>query len=148
VDKRYLALVAGRWPRALQCVEAPLQKRERRSGERIVDVAKGGKASETVFRIVEGFPGATLVEARPLTGRTHQIRVHAQHARHPIVGDDKYYDERSQRLAAALGLKRLFLHAQALEFTLDGRPYALQAPLDEELRGALKRASDARPAVD
>lgn len=148
VDKRYLALVSGRWPKSLQRVEAPLKKRERRSGERIVDVAKGGKASETLFRIVETFPEATLMEARPLTGRTHQIRVHAQHARHPIAGDDKYYDERSQRLAAAVGLKRLFLHAQALEFTLDGQSYALEAPLDEELRGVLKRASGCRPAGD
>lgn len=141
VDKRYLALVAGRWPRSLQEVEAPLQKRERGSGERIVTVAQGGKPSRTEFRGVEHWPRASLVEARPITGRTHQIRVHAQHARHPIIGDDKYYDEESQSLASLLGVKRLFLHARALRFKLDARDYDLQAPLGAELETTLEKCS-------
>jgi 23S rRNA pseudouridine955/2504/2580 synthase len=141
VEKRYVALVSGRWPRALRSVEAPLQKRERSSGERIVHVAQGGKTSLTEFRILEQFSRCTLVEAMPITGRTHQIRVHAQHARHPILGDDKYYDATSRDLAVALGAKRLFLHARALRFRLGDRDYDLQAALGPELETVLEVAS-------
>ncbi|MCT7656184.1 pseudouridine synthase [Oceanimonas sp. NS1] len=73
-------------------VKAPLKKNELASGERIVKVDREGKPSETRFRIVQKFDGATLVECSPVTGRTHQIRVHTLHAGHPIAGDDKYGD--------------------------------------------------------
>lgn len=138
IDKRYLALVEGKWPRAQALIEAPLERYERRSGERMVKVSKAGKVSATEFRIEQAGKGATLVEARPLTGRTHQIRVHARHGGHPLLGDDKYASEDSAALTQSWGLKRLFLHAHRLRFTLDGERYDLQAPLDSELKRILE----------
>jgi 23S rRNA pseudouridine955/2504/2580 synthase len=139
IDKRYLALAEGSWPRHLRLVEAPLQRFERKSGERMVKVAKDGKPSTTEFRIRENFADVTLVEARPLTGRTHQIRVHALHAGHTLLGDGKYQTPSSEAYARKLQLKRLFLHAESLSFTLNEQRYELKAPLDEELSGVLKR---------
>ncbi|HBQ41302.1 MAG TPA: 23S rRNA pseudouridine(955/2504/2580) synthase RluC [Halieaceae bacterium] len=141
VDKRYVALVAGRWPRERRMVEAPLQKNVVQSGERMVRVAKEGKASVTGFQVLEQFPAATLVEARPFTGRTHQIRVHARFAGHPILGDDKYMDDACAALARSLGVGRLFLHARSLAFTLPGEAQLrLEAPLDAELELILENA--------
>jgi 23S rRNA pseudouridine955/2504/2580 synthase len=146
VHKEYLALVAGRWPRSLHEVEAPLEKNVLRSGERMVRVAGGGKAALTRFRVIELLPGATLVRAEPVTGRTHQIRVHAAHAGHPLLGDEKYQGERERALARELGLKRLFLHAHRLVFRLGSPPlaYALEAPLDAELDAVLTRLRSGR----
>ena len=86
IDKRYLALVAGKWPSHLARVQAKLGKSALSSGERMVRVDASGKPSITDFRIVERFAGATLVEAKPITGRTHQIRVHAQHCGTSNIG--------------------------------------------------------------
>jgi 23S rRNA pseudouridine955/2504/2580 synthase len=94
VDKRYQALVHGVWPENRFKVKAPLVKNVLKSGERMVSVNEvEGKPSETRFRILESFDDATLVEASPITGRTHQIRVHCLHAGHPIACDDKYGNE-------------------------------------------------------
>ena len=141
IHKRYVALVAGRWPGHLSLVEAPLQRFERPSGERIVRVTREGKPSRTRFRVLETYPGCCLVEAEPLTGRTHQIRVHAQHAGCPLLGDDKYYSVNSAAQAQALGLRRLFLHASRLDFRFAQRAYRLRAPLDAELESILTKAS-------
>jgi 23S rRNA pseudouridine955/2504/2580 synthase len=140
VDKRYLALVAGKWPASLRVVEAPLEKNVLQSGERMVRVAREGKRSVTEFTVVERFEGATLVEAKPVTGRTHQIRVHARHAGFPLVGDDKYSDERSAALTRALGLQRLFLHARSLRLLLpESGPLTLEAALDPDLENILTK---------
>ncbi len=140
VDKRYLALVAGKWPASLRVVEAPLEKNVLQSGERMVRVAREGKRSVTEFTVVERFDGATLVEAKPVTGRTHQIRVHARHAGFPLLGDDKYSDERSVALTRALGLQRLFLHARSLRLLLpESGPLALEAALDPDLENILNK---------
>ena len=133
VDKRYLALVTGKWPAHRARVEASLKKSALPSGERIVRVTPEGRRSLTDFRVIERYRGATLIEAKPVTGRTHQIRVHAQHAGNPILGDLKYGSEEQLAVAKAHGLKRLFLHAQCLEFRLGGRRYCFEAPLDDEL---------------
>lgn len=118
VTKRYNALVVGRWPAGRDEVDAPLQKNELSSGERMVRVAEDGKSSVTRYRVLETFAGYTLVEAIPVTGRTHQIRVHCQFAGHPIAGDDKYMDDASLKAFKAIAGRRLMLHAQALEFCL------------------------------
>jgi 23S rRNA pseudouridine955/2504/2580 synthase len=133
VDKRYLALVVGKWPAYRARVEASLEKSALPSGERIVRVTPEGRRSLTDFRVIERYRGATLIEAKPVTGRTHQIRVHAQHAGHPILGDAKYGSEEQLNIAKTHGLKRLFLHAQRLEFRLGGQRYCFEAPLDNEL---------------
>ncbi|WP_313288238.1 23S rRNA pseudouridine(955/2504/2580) synthase RluC [Stutzerimonas nitrititolerans] len=133
VDKRYMALVRGRWETGKKQVSAPLLKNTLRSGERMVEVTDEGKEALTLFRVLRRFGDfATLVEARPVTGRTHQIRVHARHAGHAIAGDSKYGDEEFSREIRELGGKRLFLHAYGLKVPLpDGGELNLEAPVDE-----------------
>ncbi len=140
IDKRYVALVAGRWPRHVQQVDAPLEKNVLSSGERMVRVSAQGKRAQTRFRVLERLPAATLVEAAPITGRTHQIRVHALHAGCPILGDTKYAHDEAVSLAGQIGLRRLFLHAEKLSFTLpDAAPLELQAALEHNLEVALNK---------
>jgi 23S rRNA pseudouridine955/2504/2580 synthase len=134
--KSYLALVQGRWPPHVKQVSAPLEKYSVPSGERLVRVSGEGRPSLTHFRVVERFKSATLVEASPVTGRTHQIRVHALHAGHPILGDAKYSNPAAERLCRDVGLARLFLHAAQLEFTLGDTRHQYEAPLSEELLSA------------
>ena len=137
IDKRYLALVAGRWPNRKQLVDAPLIKFVA-SGERMAKVSPEGKASRTAFSVLERFSGATLVEARPLTGRTHQIRVHAQYAGHPLLGDGKYGDAAANAAAARGGLSRLFLHAAELRLPGAEGGLTLRAALDPVLEQYLE----------
>jgi 23S rRNA pseudouridine955/2504/2580 synthase len=142
IEKRYLALLTGRMPDGVMSVDAPLHVGLRQGGERHVQVNPGGKPSLSHFRVLERRGGQSYCEVRIETGRTHQIRVHAQHIGHPIAGDDKYGDAAAnKRLREQAGLKRLFLHASTLEFALDGGkvPYALSAPLAPELLDVLDR---------
>jgi 23S rRNA pseudouridine955/2504/2580 synthase len=144
VDKRYLALVAGKWPRQCRVVEAPLEKNVLKSGERMVRVSREGKKAITEFTVLERLRGATLLEVRPVTGRTHQIRVHARHAGFPLLGDSKYGDEAGEALCREIGLKRLFLHASQLRFTLPGTgPLELRAELDSDLENVLNKLRNA-----
>lgn len=133
--KQYLALVRGQWQSHVKVVNAPLRKNDLQSGERVVRVSSDGKPSETRFRIARQFAEATLVECSPITGRTHQIRVHTQHAGHPIACDDKYGEAAFDEKMRNQGLKRLFLHAWKLTFThpVDGREVLIEAPLAPEL---------------
>ncbi len=146
VDKRYLALVRGTWRSGTHQVDAPLLTNHLQSGERMVCVDATGKASVTRFtslskqtpiQTVATPPAASLVEAKPLTGRTHQIRVHAAHTGHPVAGDEKYGDPVFNRLARGWGLHRLFLHAHRLQFEEDGQVLSLEAPLDKDLQRVL-----------
>ncbi len=140
VDKRYSALVYGRWPRGLGRVDAPLEKNVLKSGERMVRVTREGRRAITEFSVLERLGEATFVEAKPITGRTHQIRVHAQHAGYPLMGDEKYANERAQALSRQVGLKRLFLHASRLRFSLPNTgPLELQAELDPDLEIILEK---------
>jgi 23S rRNA pseudouridine955/2504/2580 synthase len=141
IDKRYLALAAGRWPNRCKMVNAPLEKNTLQSGERMVRVSESGKKSRTEFAIVERYHQATLVEAKPITGRTHQIRVHALHAGHPLLGDDKYGDQELARQFKVYGLKRLFLHAASLNVPMpeDEENLIVAAPLSEDLAKVLQQ---------
>lgn len=144
MEKRYLALVAGRWEGGERVVEVALEKNQLQGGERMVRVAAGGKAAESRFRPVSRFARATLVEVTILTGRTHQIRVHAAHIGHPVAGDEKYGDRDANKLFRTLGLKRMFLHAHSLNFShpASGEPVAASAPLDDGLRSLLDRLEE------
>ena len=135
VTKSYQALVFGRWAKHRHQVDVPLLKNQLRSGERLVKVDQSGKASLTRYRVLERFSDATWIEAQPVTGRTHQIRVHCQWAGHAIVGDKKYATEQDNQQFASLGAKRLCLHAAALEVCLPGERTAQTfcAELDGEL---------------
>lgn len=144
VDKRYMALVRGRWDAGKKQVSAPLLKNTLRSGERMVEVTDEGKDALTLFRVLRRFGDfATLVEAKPVTGRTHQIRVHARHAGHSIAGDNKYGDEEFSSVIRDLGGKRLFLHAYALRVPLlDGGELSLEAPVDDLWARTLERLGE------
>jgi 23S rRNA pseudouridine955/2504/2580 synthase len=142
IVKRYLALLTGRMPGGMMSVDAPLHVGLRQGGERHVQVHATGKASQSHFQVLERLGGHSYCEVRIDTGRTHQIRVHAQHIRHPVAGDEKYGDaDINRRLREQVGLKRLFLHAASLEFALDGGkvPYLLNAPLAPDLGATLVR---------
>ncbi|HHW4680314.1 MAG TPA: RluA family pseudouridine synthase [Xylella taiwanensis] len=142
IAKRYLALLSGRMPNGVMTVDAPLHINLRQGGERHVQVHCDGKPSMSRFRLLERRGGQSYCEVLIETGRTHQIRVHAQYLGHPVTGDDKYGDQEvNLRLRDRIGLRRLFLHAVSLEFALDaGRaPYVLNAPLAEDLSAALDR---------
>jgi len=131
IEKTYLALLVGCWQRKKQWVDAPLLKNVAKSGERMVMVSKAGKQAQTFFRRIQQFQNATLVEASPKTGRTHQIRVHAAYLGHSIVGDGRYGDDKINQQFKQKGYKRLFLHAKKLRFPhpSTGEIITLEAPL-------------------
>ena len=141
IQKDYLALVRGQWQSHCKVVQAPLLKNELSGGERIVRVSEQGKPSETRFSIEERYIAATLIKASPITGRTHQIRVHTQYAGHPIALDDKYGDAEFDRQMRELGLDRLFLHAFSLcfEHPKTGETLRLNAPLDGKMKNILQK---------
>jgi 23S rRNA pseudouridine955/2504/2580 synthase len=141
VRKVYQALVVGAWPKAVRRIEAPLLKIEVANDERIVKVHADGKPSLTEFKILTAYRDCTLIEARPITGRTHQIRVHAQYAGHSLVGDEKYGDDEINKSMRELGVKRLFLHAAELGFYLpDSKELTLvKAPLAADLATVLQK---------
>jgi 23S rRNA pseudouridine955/2504/2580 synthase len=141
IDKIYTALAIGRWPARFDDVRAPLLKNQLSSGERMVVVSKEGKSCHTRFRVCERFSGATLLEAIPVTGRTHQIRVHARFAGCPLAGDSKYGDDDSNKAFRDLGLRRLFLHASRLGFVspASGNRVEVVADLPHNLRDLLSR---------
>jgi 23S rRNA pseudouridine955/2504/2580 synthase len=152
-DKRYLALVRGKWDLGKKLIDAPLRTDLRVGGERTVRVAANGKPARSEIRPVQFFGRlATLVEVRLLTGRTHQIRVHAAYAGHPVAGDEKYGDEPFNEQLRSFGLKRLFLHAHSIGFVDPQRQVdvALSTPLPDELKAVLdtldRRAGKLRPA--
>jgi len=141
MQKDYLALVRGEWQSHCKVVQAPLLKNILQSGERIVRVSSEGKSSETRFKIEEKYAFATLIKASPVTGRTHQIRVHTLHAGHPIAYDDRYGDREFDAQLAGSGINRLFLHAAALRFEHPntGETVRIEAPLEPKLRNALNK---------
>jgi 23S rRNA pseudouridine955/2504/2580 synthase len=145
VDKRYTALLSGVWHEKsdIVSVNQPLKKNILKSGERMVTLDPHGKPSRTDFHRLRDLGQATLVEAHLLTGRTHQIRVHAQSMAMPILGDQKYGDREANARLRKIGLKRLFLHASTLTFELpDGAGrFHIAAPLSDELQKILAKLS-------
>ena len=120
VEKVYWALVVGEPDEAEWAVDAPIAKLNKfRYG-----VALPGKEARTLFRVIARGAGATLIEARPLTGRTHQIRVHLLHAGVPVIGDTTY---------GSVHAPRMMLHCRSMAFrTRDGRPVAATAHVDAD----------------
>lgn len=140
IDKRYLALVAGRWPNPRSHIRFKLFKYETAEGERRVRVdEEAGLTSHTVANVRQHWPEATLLECELKTGRTHQIRVHLAASGHPILGDDKYGDLATNRAMQKRGLRRMFLHAWRLTLThpLTSEPLILEASLPDNLNSFL-----------
>lgn len=141
VKKTYVALLVGQWERKKLIVTAPLLRNTGKGGERMVKVSQSGKFAETSFRRLEKYNDFTLVEASPKTGRTHQIRVHAAWLGHPIVADERYGNAEENVKLKARGFKRLFLHAEQLQFIhpVSNEMMHFKAPLPEELQLLLKK---------
>ena len=126
IERHYLAIVAGSWPSHLTVLDAPLQRRDTR-----VVVDPRGQRAETQVAVQRRMgTGATVVNLRLLTGRKHQLRVHLQHAGHPIAGDDRYGDSDFNRRVAGLGGTGLYLHASTMVIPLpDGSDRVVTAPM-------------------
>lgn len=147
VQKFYYALVKGQWSPKLTRVTEGLKKNDLKSGERVVVVDNiNGKESETRFRVLQNYKNATLIRAFPVTGRTHQIRVHCQTKGHSIACDAKYGNEVFDGEMKGFGLKRLFLHAASIEFThpLTNERIKIEAPLDTALQKTLDKLAKSR----
>lgn len=137
VKKTYWALLMHPWEdKKSVLVNAPLEKSILQSGERMVKINDAGKPSETHFQLLENYQEACWVQASPKTGRTHQIRVHSAYLGHPIVGDEKYG---GQHIVDLKSSKRLYLHARAIQFNLNGLQYTFQAELDKGFAETLKQ---------
>ncbi len=140
VEKNYLALVVGDWQHGEVVVDAPLEVRHRKGGERHVVVSESGKPAETRISLSRRYGDYSLVQCSPLTGRTHQIRVHAAAAGHPLAGDERYGDEEVNRRLKKRGLPRLFLHAQSITFQDEsGNDLHFTAPLADDLERFLEK---------
>jgi len=133
VNKHYLALLKGEWQLGHRKVDVALLKTEIQSGGWTVSANAKGKRAVSYFSPVARYQGASLVRIKIITGRTHQIRVHAAHIGQPIAGDTRYGEVVfNQRLADA-GLNRLFLHAASIAFEVADKAYDISAPLPPEL---------------
>jgi 23S rRNA pseudouridine955/2504/2580 synthase len=139
-EKRYLALVCGKWDLGQKRIELPLATGERRGGERHVAVRSHGQMAVSSFKPVQFFGiVATLMEVEIGTGKTHQIRVHAAYAGHPVAGDDKYGDRERNEVLHGYGLSRMFLHAASIGVDRPGthEPLLVSAPLGPDLHAVL-----------
>lgn len=136
IDKRYQALVDGAPPTLSGRVEAPIGRDPIRRQQMAILTPDKGRAAVTEYRTLKSYAKHTLIEAHPLTGRTHQIRVHMAFLKCPIVGD-VLYGRRKQ----SIELNRHFLHAFRLTILLPGHdtPMTFEAPLPPELQAVLDR---------
>jgi 23S rRNA pseudouridine1911/1915/1917 synthase len=135
VNKVYLALVEGEVEPSSGIIDAPIG-RDARSRKRMAVASRGGRQAITEYLVLEHLKGFTLLEVRPRTGRTHQVRVHLAFVRHPVVGD-RAYGRREQRLE----IGRQFLHAYRLGFCLpsSGRQVELVSELPSDLEAVLEK---------
>jgi 23S rRNA pseudouridine955/2504/2580 synthase len=146
VEKRYVALLMGAWPDGTTRIEVPLVRTQRERKARVT-VGRGGKLATSEFRLLERVgTQASFVEVSIGTGRTHQIRVQAAHAGHPVAGDDRYGDREFNSWLGRLGFRRMFLHAHSVAFVWPdtGVPLAVSVPLPEDLERALDTVRKAR----
>ena len=140
MEKRYIALVKNSWSKKRHTIDAPIYQNSRYS---VIDAK--GKQAVSHFHPLKNFQkddfSASLVEVVIETGRTHQIRVHAKYADHPIAQDDKYGDQLFDKLMKEKGLNRLFLHAKSITFTnpTTNEIQKVVAPLPIELENFLNK---------
>ena len=140
MEKRYIALVNNSWSKKRHTIDAPIYQNSRYS---VIDAK--GKQAVSHFHPLKNFQkddfSASLVEVVIETGRTHQIRVHAKYADHPIAQDDKYGDQLFDKLMKEKGLNRLFLHAKSITFTnpTTNEIQKVVAPLPIELEDFLNK---------
>lgn len=146
-EKRYFALLLGRWRGEDRDVDAALVRSRLEGGERRVQIDEDeGKPSKSRFSPKARYRDATLCEVQIFSGRTHQIRVHALALGHPVAGDEKYGEREDNKPLRELGLKRMFLHSHflLLTATADFPKLILNAPMPDELREVLEKLPRAR----
>jgi len=136
IEKTYLALLDGIWSQGNKTIDIGISK-VKRSGEHMMQADESGDRAVSHFKPVEIFDSGisrpcSLMKITIDTGRTHQIRVHARHSGHPIIGDSKYGDKEANKYFRDMGLKRLFLHARQLYLPL-ADPITIEAPMSDEL---------------
>ena len=140
LEKRYTALVKDTWSKKKHTIDAPIYQNSRYS---VID--SKGKESLSHFHPIKNFQlgdfSASLVEVLIETGRTHQIRVHAQYAKHPVAQDNKYGDSLFDQFMKKKGLNRLFLHAKTITFTnpMTKEIQKVTAPLPDDLEEFLNK---------
>jgi len=139
LDKRYLTLLKGQWRGGERRVTKALNTNSKRHGERFVVVDKNGSYASSIMQPIDVKDTASLLEVKLLTGRTHQVRVHALSENHPVAGDQKYGDQEFNKEMKGKGLKRLFLHASSIQLNhpLSEQKLRIEAPLPEELISVL-----------
>jgi len=148
VQKFYLCLLDGEMKEPIVKVDAPLQKVQA-GAERQIEVNTEGKPALTRFGCLQVYAGCTYAQAELLTGRTHQIRVHARHIGMPLAGDTRYASKESVKQWNKEGLQRVFLHAHRLSFeTLSGEEMEFSAPLPEHLKAVLDRLEECADSID
>ncbi len=132
IEKIYRAILMGCWQGNEKIIDLPLLKHASRSGERLVEINPNGKEARSLFTPLECKNEMSLMEVKLFTGRTHQIRVHAQSTGNPVAGDTKYGNRELNASLKKHGFKRMYLHAYRLNFSLDSQNYNICAPLDDE----------------
>lgn len=141
LDKRYLTLLQGRWTAGRQQINKALNTQTRKNGERMVVVDEQGSYASSIFQPVSTNSKASLLQVKLLTGRTHQVRVHAADQGFPVAGDDRYGDSLFNKQCKEAGLKRMFLHAASLRFyhPVTDQQIDIDAPLPDELTAILSK---------
>lgn len=145
VDRHYIALVHGIMAHDTGMIDAPIARSADERCRMAVRDVPSAREAITTFRVLERFEagpkddGFSLIECKLFTGRTHQIRVHMQYTRHPIVGDPVYNAHGPRDARAQLGLERQFLHSYSIAFEhpVTGEPMAFADNLPRDLRDAL-----------
>lgn len=148
VTKRYTAMLIGRPARDEGAIRVPLGRTRRRDRAKAIVGGPGARPAVTSYRVLKHYDGATLVEARPRTGRWRQIRLHFRTLGHPVAGDNEEGDlAANTAFARQYGLKRMFLHASVLEFAhpVTGAALTFTSPLPRELRTVLDALNETRP---
>jgi 23S rRNA pseudouridine955/2504/2580 synthase len=146
IEKKYIMMVEGEWVEPKKTVELMLKKTFTQGGERRVNVTNDeddddNQMSKTIFYLKKSLGAYSLLEAKLITGRTHQLRVQLAHLGFPILGDDKYGDFSLNKTLQKKGLKRMFLHAfsMKLKHPLTDEPLELKASLPRELDAFLSQ---------
>ncbi|WP_367670598.1 23S rRNA pseudouridine(955/2504/2580) synthase RluC [Sodalis-like secondary symbiont of Drepanosiphum platanoidis] len=140
IKKKYLALVKGKINFSFKKIKNRLLKKKINNKKHFVEVNEHGKFSETIFIVKKIFSFSTLVKIKPITGRTHQIRVHSQYINHPIAFDKRYGDSKFDKKLSFCGINRLFLHSYYICFKhpINNSLLKIKAPLDDKLKNCLK----------
>ena len=152
VDRRYLALVHGVIAHETGMIDAPIARHPKDRTRMAIRDTESAREAITTFTVLDRFEagprdnGYTLVDCKLFTGRTHQIRVHMEYAKHPLVGDPFYTAHRPRHETSNLGLTRQFLHSFKLTFDhpITGETLHFDDDLPQDLANVLSRLEERR----